>query len=194
MTGLRITAGSLRGRKVPVPPSDVRPTSTKARQAFFDIIGPAINGARFLDLFAGSGIFSLEAISRGAGSAIAIDHSTRSAQQIERLAREWSLPIRAIKSDVRTAIGSLPRSEPVDVVYCDPPYDFAGHRDLLEEIDRAAPLSSRAIVAMEHRSDRNELAETSTNRIRFRKTARYGEVAISIFDALEPTEEEQAEP
>src|SRR5512132_123847 len=72
---IRVTAGTLRGRRVPVPKDDVRPTSERARQAFFNIVGPRINGARFLDLFAGSGIFSFEAISRGAKESVAVDSS-----------------------------------------------------------------------------------------------------------------------
>ena len=83
---LRVTAGSLRGRRVPVPPGDVSPTSERARQAYFNISGPRIAGARFLDLFAGSGIFSFEAVSRGAASATAIDQSRRNCETIARLA------------------------------------------------------------------------------------------------------------
>jgi 16S rRNA (guanine966-N2)-methyltransferase len=72
MPPLRITTGSLRGRKIPLPP-DTRPTSERARQAFFNILGERIEGASFLDLFAGSGAFAFEALSRGASRASAID-------------------------------------------------------------------------------------------------------------------------
>ena len=58
--------------------------------AFFNIAGARIEGARFLDLFAGSGAFSFEAVSRGAASAIAIEQDRKSVETITRLAKEWS--------------------------------------------------------------------------------------------------------
>src|SRR5437867_11656710 len=119
MSSLRVTAGTLRGRRVPVPPREVRPTSERARQAYFNIVGARIENARFLDLFAGSGIFSLEAVSRGAASAMAIEENQKNAAAIERLAKEWQAPVTVIARDVFVA---LPRLEGTfDLVYADPP-------------------------------------------------------------------------
>ena len=92
MSTVRVTAGALRGRRVPVPQGETRPTSERARQAFFNIVGERIDRARFLDLFAGSGIFSFEAVSRGAESSTAVD---RKADRIARLAKEWDVPVTA---------------------------------------------------------------------------------------------------
>ena len=92
MASLRVTAGALRGRRVPLPAGDLRPTSERARQAFFNIVGKQVEGARFLDLFAGSGIFSFEAISRGAASSLAIDSSRRNCEAITKLAKEYEGP------------------------------------------------------------------------------------------------------
>src|SRR5438270_2211451 len=97
-SSLRVTAGTLHGRRVPVP-ANIRPTSERARQGFFNIVGGRIHHARFLDLFAGSGIFSFEAVSRGASSATAIDQSRRQCQVIEDLARLWDAPVTAIAAD-----------------------------------------------------------------------------------------------
>ncbi|MFW6253274.1 MAG: RsmD family RNA methyltransferase, partial [bacterium] len=62
---MRITGGSLRGRVVKVPPGEIRPTMDRMRESMFSILGP-LHGRSFLDLFGGSGIVALEAVSRGA--------------------------------------------------------------------------------------------------------------------------------
>src|SRR5690349_5982849 len=99
MTPLRITSGTLRGRRIDIPKTDVRPTSERARQAFFNIVRERVDGARFLDLFAGTGIFAFEAISRGAQSAVAMDASRAQVAAIEKNARTLNVPVRAILSD-----------------------------------------------------------------------------------------------
>src|SRR5712692_3432201 len=149
MSTLRVTAGSLRGRRVPVPPRGVRPTAERARQAFFNIVGDRISGARFLDLFAGSGVMSFEAISRGAAAATAVESDRKSASTIERLGKEWNAPVTAISCDVSAA---LPRLEGTfDIVYADPPYAFGRYDELLAAIGEQVKLSGGAIVAIEHR-------------------------------------------
>src|ERR1043165_1090466 len=104
MASLRITAGTLRGRRVAVPPTDIRPTSERARQAYFNIVAERIAGAHFLDLFAGSGVFSLEAVSRGAASATAVERDKRAAAAIGNLARAWSLSVSVVNEEAAAAI------------------------------------------------------------------------------------------
>jgi 16S rRNA (guanine(966)-N(2))-methyltransferase RsmD len=174
---LRVTGGELRGRRVPVPPRSVRPTSERARQAFFNIVGHRIEGARFLDLFAGSGIFSFEAISRGAASATAVDNDRRAIESISRFAKEWDVPVTAIYGDV---IAVLPRlHEQFDVVFADPPFDYENYDELLEAIDRMK-LAPDPIVAVEHRKRTNPLT-AKTERLRLQRRTEYGEVWITFF-------------
>ena len=171
MATLRITAGSLRGRRVPVPKDDVRPTSERARQAFFNIIGDQIDGAEFLDLFAGSGVFSLEAISRGAKGATAVD---RDVVPVTKIAKELSVPVTAVAGDVLKVIPKL--SKPFDVVYADPPYEYDDYDPLLEALDRA----NTGVVAIEHRR-RTEPFTITPKRLQFQRRAEYGEVWITFF-------------
>lgn len=181
MTGVRVTAGTLRGRRIPVPKSDVRPTSERARQAFFNILGDRIQDARFLDLFAGSGIFSFEAVSRGAKESVAVDSSRQHVAAIEKTARELQANIRAIAADVLAGIKRL-RGEVFDVIYADPPYAYASYDQLLTAIDTEVTLAAEAVVAIEHRRNTNPFPASPT-RLRPLRRAEYSEVWISFFIA-----------
>lgn len=181
MTSLRITTGSLRGRRIAVPKSDVRPTSERARQAFFNILGERIHDARFLDLFAGSGIFSFEAISRGAKESVAIEKSRVHAMTIDKTARGLGVAVKAIATDALAGIKRV-GSEVFDVIYADPPYDYGHYDDLLTAIDTGLSLAPEAVVAIEHRRNTNPF-QTDPTRLRASRRAEYGEVWISFFIA-----------
>jgi 16S rRNA (guanine966-N2)-methyltransferase len=198
MASLRITAGTLRGRRVAIPPNDVRPTSERARQAYFNIVSGRIAGAHFLDLFAGSGIFSLEAVSRGAASATAVERDRRAAAAIGNLAKAWSLPVTAVNDD---ALAAIPRLHDVfDLVYADPPYDFERYDDLLLTIDERLKLRNGALVTIEHRRLRGgqapRLSEQAPrlsgqagapvlHQLHRTRTAEYGEISMTFFTKAE---------
>lgn len=178
-TDLRITAGTLRGRRVPLPRGEVRPTSERARQAYFDIAGDRVRGGRFLDLFAGSGIFSFEALSRGASSAVAVDSSRENLMQITKLAQAFAVQVETVLTDAVRAEGRM--RGPFDLVYADPPYDFARYDDLLNGLDKIE-LSTDPLVAVEHR--RHTAPFTVEPRgLAFWRRAEYGEVWITFFTA-----------
>lgn len=180
MPTLRITAGTLRGRRVLVPERDVRPTSERARQAYFNIVADRIDAAHFLDLFAGSGIFSFEALSRGAASATAIEQSRRNCEAIARSAAAFGVEVETISADVLHGMKRLAR--PVfDLVYADPPYSYDRYADLLMSIGRHVPLAPEAIVALEHRRNTELPAAADDAPLAFTRRAEYGEVWISFF-------------
>ncbi len=176
---IRVTAGSLRGRRIPVPKDDVRPTSERARQAFFNIVGERIDGAKFLDLFAGSGIFSFEAVSRGAAEAVAVDSSRRGNADIERIAKDFGVQVRTVTADVLAGITRV-KGEVFDVVYADPPYAYDRYDDLLIALDKDLTLAPAAVVAIEHRR-RTEPFTVTPEQLKFDRRAEYGEVWISFF-------------
>jgi 16S rRNA (guanine966-N2)-methyltransferase len=178
---IRITAGTLRGRRIPVPKDLVRPTSERARQAFFNIVGARLHGARFLDLFAGSGIFSFEAFSRGATACVAIDDSRAHTAAIDKTALSLEAPIRTLTADVLPGIKRL-GGEVFDVIYADPPYAYDRYDELLMSIDKELALAPEAIMAIEHRR-RTEPFTANPTRLRFLRRAEYGEVWISFFIA-----------
>ena len=178
---IRVTAGALRGRRIPVPHDLVRPTSERARQAFFDIIGTRIQDAHFLDLFAGSGIFSFEAVSRGARDAVAIDNSRRHTAEIEKIAKALDVPVRTFTAEVMAGIKRL-GDQVFDVIYADPPYAYEQYDQLLMSVDTTLKLAPEAVVAIEHRR-RSEPFTANPTRLQFLRRAEYGEVWISFFIA-----------
>ena len=179
MTALRITAGALRGRRIAVPKDDVRPTSERARQAYFNILGDRIQDARFLDLFAGSGIFAFEAVSRGARESVAVDLSRAHTRAIESMARELNVPVKAVAANAIAGIKRL-GSAVFDLVYADPPYDYGHYDQLLTAIDTELPLASDALVAIEHRRNTNPFS-TPPARLREWRRSEYSEVWITFF-------------
>jgi 16S rRNA (guanine966-N2)-methyltransferase len=178
---IRITAGTLRGRRIPVPQDLVRPTSERARQAFFNIIGARIQDAHFLDLFAGSGIFSFEAVSRGAADAVAIDNSRRHTAAIDETAQALEVLVRTVTADITTGIKRL-GDQVFDVIYADPPYAYERYDELLMSLDTTLKLAPEAFVAIEHRR-RSEPFTGNLTRLQFLRRAEYGEVWISFFIA-----------
>ena len=181
MSTLRITGGALRGRRIQVPRGDLRPTSERARQAYFNIVADRIIDARFLDLFAGSGIFSFEAVSRGASASVAVDKSRKSTGAISGTARELELPIDTLNGDVVTTLSRL-AGEPFDLVYADPPYDYDEYGKLLTAI--TTRVTDDAVVAIEHR--RKSVIPSRVDgdgSLETYRTAQYGEVWITFFAA-----------
>ncbi|HKB72285.1 MAG TPA: RsmD family RNA methyltransferase [Thermoanaerobaculia bacterium] len=116
---LRVVGGSWRNRRLAVAPGS-RPTSERAREALFDILGEWIRGRRVLELFAGSGAVALEALSRGAASAAAVDRDPRAASAN---AGALGAALEVIGADAAAAVRRLASSgRAFDLVFVDPPY------------------------------------------------------------------------
>jgi 16S rRNA (guanine966-N2)-methyltransferase len=183
MATVRISGGEHRGRRVQLPKQhELRPTSDKARQAFFNIAGPRIIDANFLDLFSGTGIFSFEAISRGAAKAVAVEKSRKAAHHIKTTAEVLEMPVAVICDDAFTAMRRL-GDLPFDIVYADPPYDFGKYDELIAAIGETVPLAEDAIVAVEHRRGEEPSAGGKLTRTR---TAEYGSISITLFSREDP--------
>ncbi len=124
-TQIRIVAGELRGRKVTcVVSKELRPTPQMVREAFFSILGNAIPGRVFIDIFSGTGVIGIEALSRGASQAILIERDVELSANIDKNLREFEL-IRSAKlyrTDAYrwTAAWRAP-AEPVNI-FISPPF------------------------------------------------------------------------
>lgn len=152
---MRIISGEAKGRKLFAPPGEeTRPTSDKIRGSVFNIIGRRVFDASVLDLFGGSGALALEAISRGAESAVIVDASRTAIQTIERNAQgvvkeDFSERVRILKSDYRSAIGFL-EGRAFDLVFLDPPYRMIEvYADALLRLKSANRLKPGCLIVME---------------------------------------------
>jgi 16S rRNA (guanine966-N2)-methyltransferase len=122
---LRIIAGRHRGRRLRFPPGvDIRPTPDRVRETLFNWLQPRIDGARVLDLFAGSGALGLEALSRGAGQVVFVERDRSAAAAIETVTREWGQTnARIACADALAWLAAADAASPFDIVFLDPPYD-----------------------------------------------------------------------
>jgi 16S rRNA (guanine966-N2)-methyltransferase len=152
----RIVAGEAGGRRLAVPPGDrTRPTSDRTREALFATLGTLVNldGARALDLFAGSGAVGLEAVSRGAAAAVLVDSDARAAAVAGANARDLGLADRVTVRRDRVERFLAGEPEAYDLVFADPPYALAD-----DEVDAilarlaAGWLAPGAIVVVERSS------------------------------------------
>ena len=150
---MRIIAGTHKGRTLKAPKWDgLRPTSDKLRETLFNILAPRLDGARVLDVFAGTGAVALEALSRGVAAATCIEHDRRAARLIEENAALCGEQNRCviIRETVEHALQRPLPGAPFDIIVLDPPYDYGA---LAEAVKNAG--SQRAadgVVVLEHAS------------------------------------------
>ena len=180
---IRIAGGAHRGRRLrSARVAGLRPTSEVVRAAMFSILGPeAIEGALVLDLYAGTGILGLEALSRGASWADFVEANARLAQRIRENLLELSLSERGhvYRAKVKTALGNLRGG--YDAVFCDPPYDMHDWGSLMGRLSEGELVKAGGIVVVEHRYD-TALAERYGTLVRA-ASRRHGGTSVSFFRA-----------
>jgi 16S rRNA (guanine966-N2)-methyltransferase len=120
---MRVIAGSAGGIQLHVPRRGVRPTMDRVRAAIFSSLGNAVIGARVLDLFAGSGALGIEALSRGAASAIFVDEDRQSIAAIEQNLARTRLAGRVRQQDVFEFLKRAGVAKQFHLIFADPPYE-----------------------------------------------------------------------
>lgn len=153
---MRIVGGRLSGRRFPGPPSDAtRPTGERVREALASALDARgrLEGARVLELFAGTGALSFEALSRGAVHATLVERDPRVFEALGRSADALGLraDVTLVRADLTSPRGLARVVGPFDLVFCDPPYvdvDVAIAR--LDELARGGQLDDDALVVLEH--------------------------------------------
>jgi 16S rRNA (guanine966-N2)-methyltransferase len=176
---MRVVAGSLKGRTLHAPRGgNTRPTQDRVREALFSVLGQ-VEGARVLDLFAGSGALAIEALSRGAAAATLVDSARPAIGAIRR-----NLDALEVVAEVRyqTAEGFLARARrehrQYDLVFVDPPYSRAS--GLRERLSAALSpvLAPQARVIVE-----SDIRKPLALELALHFERRYGDTLIRIYHA-----------
>lgn len=179
---MRVIAGELKGQRLVAPRGwKVRPTSDRVREATFSALGARVEGARVLDLFAGTGALAIEALSRGAAAAVLVDRDTRPALgNVERLGLGERVEL--VRSDVgRWLEETANAGGRFDLVFVDAPYRLADRveHDLDTQLPRLLAEPGRAIVESgARRPVRIESLECLRRR-------RYGAAEVAIYGRKE---------
>jgi 16S rRNA (guanine(966)-N(2))-methyltransferase RsmD len=152
----RIVAGTLGGRRLSVPSgAGTRPTSDRVREALFSALETRVDldGARFADLYAGSGAVGLEALSRGAAHVLLVESDARAVRAIRdnAVALAAGPRVKVVASKVDTVLAGPPDGGPYDVVFADPPYAMseADLRATLVALVDGGWLARDAVVVVE---------------------------------------------
>src|SRR4029453_5898809 len=160
---MRVIAGQAGGIRLAVPKSGVRPTMDRVKAAIFSSLGEAVIGARVLDLFAGSGALGIEALSRGAASAIFVEDDRQSAEAIEKNLAKTNLEGRVRQQDVFDFLRPRANAEKFEIIFADPPYEKLQHGEsytekLLNSEDLPQLVGSEGVFVLEKRP-REDLPE-----------------------------------
>jgi 16S rRNA (guanine966-N2)-methyltransferase len=180
---MRIISGSSKGRRLKTPKGQfLRPTADRVKEALFNILPYSFEGMRVLDLFAGTGNLSIEALSRGAAKAILVDSNPKSVKAIrENLSRldladrteVWPMPAsRALSLLAR-------RNETFDVIFLDPPYESRWLEPALRFIAERHLLDPNGVVVAEHSARRTVDENYGTLALQDRR--RYGSTILSFY-------------
>ena len=182
---MRVIAGEARGARLTVPKGpNVRPTLDRVRESLFNILGGRVQGASFLDLYAGSGANGIEALSRGAAHAVFVDKDVRFVRENLRKTR-LNRRGECLQANLPGGIGRLDARGPFDIVFADPPFKFAKFDHLLELLAQEHLLAAKGIIVLEH-SSRLALEDQIGPFAKDRERT-YGETQLSFYlDASSP--------
>jgi 16S rRNA (guanine(966)-N(2))-methyltransferase RsmD len=176
---VRIIGGKWKGRALEVPPR-ARPTSSRAREALFDLLAGRIAGARILDLYAGSGALGLEALSRGAASAVLVETDTERLERNRERLGASEREARILRRPAAAALAELERAgERFDLVFADPPYVLPVEAELGEQISAVLAPGGVFVLQRDRRSEPPALARLAAGQRR-----PYGRNVFWFFEPL----------
>ena len=147
---IRIIGGRYRGRKISIVHEEIRPTSDRVRETLFNWLSPKLVNKCCLDLFAGTGILGIEALSRGAKKVVFVDHQQDIVSEIKNQVTTLQLKnASVIFSDSLSYLENPKHLDPFDIIFLDPPFGVYSLEKLLEYIDKTKLLNPQGIVYYE---------------------------------------------
>ena len=176
---IRIISGTHKGRRLSAPKNlPVRPTTDRAKEALFNILGHEVYWpeSSVLDLFSGTGNLSYECASRGCPRVVAVDAHAGCVKFIEQTSGQLELPIAVFKRDVSTFLKRC--TESFNLIFADPPYDFSQEqlREIVALCFQKELLKEDGILIVEHSTQRD--LSTLEN---FDTARKYGSTVFSFF-------------
>ena len=185
---MRVIAGTYRSRVLKsLKGPALRPTSDRLRETLFNILGPAVDNSRFIDIFAGTGAIGIEALSRGASEAVFIESHApaaalirRNLESLEASSRALVLSLDAVRGLEKLAARHKPAGPPFDFVFLDPPYaQVEDYARVLHFLGSALFLSEGSIVIAEHR--RKLELPVQTGKLERTRIVRQGDAALTFY-------------
>lgn len=180
---MRVIAGTARGMKLRAPSGTaVRPTADRVKEALFNILADGVDGARVLDLFAGSGALGIEALSRGAASCVFVDKRAACMEAVRDNLTRTRLLGRAeliVADAFRTMRRLASEGRTFDLVFADPPYEQGLCQTVVEAVAQGGLLAPGGRLVVEHgvREDINPQVENLEHIL----SRSYGDTVITIF-------------
>lgn len=182
----RVIAGTARGIRLQAPGPGTRPLGDRVKQTLFAILEPDLPGAHVLDLFAGSGAGGIEALSRGAATAVFVERDASAVSVINSNLRAAGLGegsrAAVVRADAMTWLGrAVGASDPFDVVIVDPPYaEFELRDEVLAALGgREAPLAEGGRVVVKHFWRDQPAAKVGL--LASERSRRFGETALTFY-------------
>jgi 16S rRNA (guanine966-N2)-methyltransferase len=183
---VRVIGGALKGRKLhPLRGMTIRPTSDYLRESIFNILAGSVEDAAVLDLFAGTGSLGIEALSRGAATAVFVDNSPQAIKTLIRNVQTCCLEEQSIilKRNVLRGLNFLQSFGYIfDLIFIDPPYDKGCVKRTLQLIDHSGSISDSSAVIVEH--SKRELLPVTVNCFILSDQRDYGKTLVSFYSTV----------
>ena len=177
---MRVIAGKAKGTRLAAPKGlAIRPTLDRVREALFSILGGNVEGARFLDLFAGTGANGIEALSRGADYACLVDANAQALSTVRHNLEASRLAPNAACLQLHLPSGLRRLDGAFDLVFADPPYDFSDYAPLLEGLCEHGLISPGGQVVIEHR--KGATLPPHCGRLDRQRESKYGSTHLSFY-------------